>query len=486
MKRNLVILATFLSFLSGCQTTNEVNISGKITGEIPDKIAYSVPVNGTSFFGFTETVLPDSLGNFQIKIVTKEPAFVILTIPGIDSKVVIAEPGQNFRISVNTENKPGSFKISGADEAGQNYYNTLPNPILVQLEARRFIKNPSQDSVKYEINALKENEIARLNELLNKKEISKSFFDLISIDRDCYYAQLITQVQYIKFLTNMSKTDPKDHYEFPAEMKKMWEDAYIRYPPEQKNLMRSHWWFEYAQSYLICKEFLSEDFKLQKIIDVKASGLEHTKNIEEAKKYFSGAGLEYYTAAEINFECLMFEEFEKEFIKIFDQFKIDFPDSKYTKYLEPAVQPIVMYYKIADRDFTEGIKFIEDYTNIGTLKDVVKALKGKKVYVDIWATWCGSCKQEFKSNDKLIRLLKSKGFEVLYISIDDDKKDATWKNMIKFYNLQGYHIRANKQLAADLRTTLNLNYVPYKFLIDENGNVAKDQSEIEGLEKGVN
>ena len=318
MKQYLIVLIFLISALFGCQKSNEVNILGKISGKIPEKITYSVPVSGVSYFGFNESVKPDSLGNFKIKILTSEPAFILLTIPGIDSKVIVIEPGQNFNISVDTENKSGSFKISGPNEAGQNFYNTFPNPEMVQIEAKKYYKNPSQDSIRKEINSLKENENSRFREMLQKKEISGTFYDLVSVDRDCYYADLTTQVQYIKYIVNLSGIDPKVHYEFPAEMKKVWEETYIQYPPSQKNLYRSRWWFDYVQTYLICKEYMADNFKIQDLRDMGEKGQKQTHTIEVAKKYLSGRELEYYEAAYMYFECYEFQEFEKEFIKIFD------------------------------------------------------------------------------------------------------------------------------------------------------------------------
>lgn len=488
MRPYLIILTILISSLCECKKTNEVNISGKISGKIPDKITYTIPVNGVSHYGFTESVVPDSLGNFKIKILARETAFVNLTITGINLKAIVVEPGQNFNISINTENKSGSFKISGANEAGQYLYNTFPNPELVQLEARKYLRNSSQDSVKREINTLKVSEITRLHELLQKKEISKSFFDLVSLDRDCYYAEMITFVQMYKFYRNTSRIDPNVHYELPPDIKKVWEDVYIQYPPAQKNLMRSRWWFEYAETYLIYKEYLSEDFKLQNIIDLREKGLENTNKIKEAKKYFSGRELEYYKAARIFDECFERIEFEKEFIKIFDQFKTDFPESEYIKYLEPMITPILEFYRVAEKGFNENIKFIDNYEKISTLKESLKFFNGKKVYVDVWATWCAPCKAELKNEDKLINLLKSKGIEIMFISIDEDKREKTWKDMIKYFNLQGYHIRANEKLSADLKVIQNSKgglYVPWHILVDENGNIVKDPSELEALEKGT-
>lgn len=491
MKTNVIILIILISALIGCQKTSEVSIYGKINGNIPDTITYSVPVNGVSYFGFRESVKPDSLGNFQIKLALKEPAFIIITVPGISPKIIIVEPGEIFNILINKENKSESFKISGANEIGQNLYNTLPNPFSVQTEAKSFIKEISLDSIKRKISILKADDISKFSELLKKREISRTFFNLISIDRDCYYATLTATVQYIKFVINLSGTAPGNHYEFPPDMKKMWEEVYLEYLPTQANFLKSHWWYDYTTTYLNCKEYLSESFTSQNISDIKDKGLYHTHNLDEAKKYLTGQTLEYYEAAYIYYWSMDLA-YEKEFIQIFKQFKTDFPDSKYIKYIVPWINSIIEFHKVTDADFNEKTKFIDDYEKIGSLKEGVKSLRGKKIYIDLWATWCEPCKYEFVKKDSLIRQLRSKGIQFLYISIDVDKRDKLWKDMIKYYNLQGYHIRAGTQLQADLRRIFSQNhkgsfYIPYHILIDENGNIIKNgiesQTEIEEFNK---
>ena len=115
-------------------------------------------------------------------------------IPEIDSKILIIEPGDNFKITINSGKGTKSFKISGANETGQNLYNTLPNPAFIQIEARKFAKDSSLDSIKRKISALKADDISRFKELLNKKEISKTFYNMISADRDCYYAAMTATI----------------------------------------------------------------------------------------------------------------------------------------------------------------------------------------------------------------------------------------------------------------------------------------------------
>lgn len=52
------------------------------------------------------------------------------------------------------------------------------------------------------------------------------------------------------------------------------------------------------------------------------------------------------------------------------------------------------------------------------------ALRGKVVLLDIWASWCGPCKEEMPLLDELAARLKPRGIEVVAVSIDEDRAAA--------------------------------------------------------------
>lgn len=58
-------------------------------------------------------------------------------------------------------------------------------------------------------------------------------------------------------------------------------------------------------------------------------------------------------------------------------------------------------------------------------KDIsLSSLKGKVVYLDFWASWCGPCAQSFPFMSEMSKLRRKDGLEVIAISVDESRAEA--------------------------------------------------------------
>ncbi len=122
--------------------------------------------------------------------------------------------------------------------------------------------------------------------------------------------------------------------------------------------------------------------------------------------------------------------------------------------------------------------FVE-YENINGERTSLSDLKGKYVYVDVWATWCGPCKAEIPSLKKVEKMYHGKNIAFVSVSIDDDrshggsweKANEDWKKMVEEKELGGIQLFAPKGWKSDFVTDYRINGIPRFILIDPAGNI---------------
>ena len=96
-------------------------------------------------------------------------------------------------------------------------------------------------------------------------------------------------------------------------------------------------------------------------------------------------------------------------------------------------------------------------------------LKGKYVLVDFWAAWCKPCRQENPNVVRLYNQYKDKGFEILGVSLDDNR-DA-WLQAIEQDGLTWKHMSDLKKWGSESVSVYGFQGIPYTVLIDPDGNI---------------
>jgi thiol-disulfide isomerase/thioredoxin len=106
----------------------------------------------------------------------------------------------------------------------------------------------------------------------------------------------------------------------------------------------------------------------------------------------------------------------------------------------------------------------------GSKVDVTK-YKGKVVFINLWATWCGPCRAEMASIEKLYSGLNKKNIEFIMLSLDRPGAEQNVRNYI-----------TTKQFTfpvfmpfESLPQQLNVPSIPTTFIIDKTGKIVKKE-----------
>lgn len=115
-------------------------------------------------------------------------------------------------------------------------------------------------------------------------------------------------------------------------------------------------------------------------------------------------------------------------------------------------------------------KFV-DYENNAGGKTSLADLKGKYVYVDVWATWCGPCIREIPALKQVEKEFHAKNIEFVSISIDAKKDHEKWKEMIVDKELGGMQLFADNAWQSQFIEDYVIKGIPRFILIDPDGNI---------------
>ncbi len=96
--------------------------------------------------------------------------------------------------------------------------------------------------------------------------------------------------------------------------------------------------------------------------------------------------------------------------------------------------------------------------------------KGKLLYIDFWATWCGPCKQEIPYMEKLVEQFKDDDrVALISISIDTDVK--AWEDMVKRDKPQWPQYIAKGSQQSAITTAWGINAIPRFVLVNPDGTI---------------
>ncbi len=433
--KNIIQLSIIFVTLFSCGQKQDLYVlySGHIKNS--EETTIKMSNNGRSF---EKEVTIDADGNFKDTLYIDGPGSYFYQI-GKSYSTVFLKNGYDLTLSIDADNFYRATKFTGIGSEVNNYNvarGTLKNKLVG--DAKIFFVVPVDDFLV----KIQKNKEAFL-ELLETSSLRGE--DKVLQRKVVEYDYLLTRYNYDKFNHYHTKKHPElpEGYYDPIRGMNMDDEGSFNNIKSYRNLVIENW-------RLTSKEEMAKDpnLTLVNFVEGKIKDIKSTKIKDQiVSMLFRQMSLKN-------------KNYEKDYPRIMAMLSDDKLKDRLT-----------MRYKSVNNTKPEMSAPNFNYENHKGGTTSLKDLKGKIIYVEVWATWCGPCIKEMPALTQLIKDFKGQDIEFVSISIDSKNDYEKWRKMVPEKNVGGIQLLADKSLKSDFMKAFSVGLIPRSILLDEDGKI---------------
>jgi thiol-disulfide isomerase/thioredoxin len=157
-----------------------------------------------------------------------------------------------------------------------------------------------------------------------------------------------------------------------------------------------------------------------------------------------------------------------EWLKMAEAHLKAYPTQQYNSAIEKKITGIKTLAELQTKPLELKFKAVD-----GREVDLAQ-LRGKVVLIDFWATWCGPCVAELPNVLKAYEKLHAKGFEIIGISLDQDK--AALEAFVKEKGMAWPQYFDGKGWENEISTRYGIASIPAMWLVNKKGIVTSTEA----------
>ncbi|MEH3112194.1 redoxin domain-containing protein [Pedobacter terrae] len=376
------------------------------------------------------TVKTDTEGNFSIHFDLKKPGYY-----RIGRNILFLSPGDNLKVAINHLN-PNLSTFAGTGHEANNYLKNTPFP-----KGGSYLESGKNISPypKVQLENILNKERERSLELNRLKGVNLGFKNLEAARIKADVVNSINSVRYY------------------APMKlKLSNDTAVRYLDTFHQLAKS--------KLNICLRELKrpEYLQLPVVRDIARLISTNSAKYQKSDIAFLARVRDWIIADSLT--ALMTGMEDKAKIAAFSS---QLQSIKFLDYRQAAFRTRSSLLKYGDGDLAVDFYATDQDGNAVKLSD----WKGKVIFIDLWATWCGPCLQQMPGFEKL-KQQYSGNKDVLFVSLSIDENVDDWKKNVAFRKAGGLQWHINRTGLKDYHV---IN-IPRTIIINQHFKIANFQA----------
>ncbi len=402
--------------------SNKVSLRGTLKNfnnqvEVEDMSAFQYLLPSSS----NRVIIPDSAGNFSASFAISQPSYFRL-----GRNQLYLSPSDDLELFVDKSN-PKLARFTGKGSEANMYLRQTPFPKGGSyIEAGGLVKATPDETVKAVQNAA----TVRSKQLDSVKGVSAEFrrLETARIKADLINS-LIMGETYSTMRLRLKGDSAKL---FSTEYKKAIQPAFAQ---NSKNFIDA------SLMQLVVYRDIAEDI-------LSEPGPEKDKQKIR----------DWYAASALVGEMRKISD--KDLLKAYEPKVVAIKTVDYKNAVKASLASLLKFGK-----GDEARSFIA--ADLDGKKISLQSLKGKVVYLDLWATWCGPCLAEMPHYEELKAKYKDNN-NIVFVSLSIDDTETPWKKNVETRKADGYQWIINRNALADYEIVS----IPRTIVIDKNFKIA--------------
>ncbi len=445
MKKLLIIL--LLPAFLACSTTDKETVILTINVENAtfDEAELVYMTDFILYNRETHTAAREDDGTFRFDVKLHAPVIASLSL-GEKRMPVYLEKGRVLTIKADMSDFDNTLAFEG-NLVNENKYYQLYQREMAPIYGRQaffpMLQSASPEEFKDFTITMEDEFAAHMKAFMDQNAISSNFRRFMQTDviYQLYSGKLMFPMYHRHF------NQLEDLPEMPA--------GYFDFLVTAKNLSEEQLNVQSAAGFV--SDFLNY-FRMHNEDKIpEGLGFAET-NLWIAENQLTGNAQKFAKVYSINYLFNFGDFYEAE--EAYENFKAENPGETLTEILTTAYNNALRV-----KPGAEATEFT--LTDINGNDVSLSDFRGKVVYLDFWASWCGPCMREVPYAKELKkRFYGEDDLVFLYVSVDEDEQ--AWRRTVEEREIQGVHVRVHG-MSHEIAQAYNVRGVPSFFIIDRNG-----------------